>query len=116
MWFNGKPPSEFQHTNSVTYVAQIDNHEPNLTVQETLDFAYLCLVRDKCGVQSLCAAVHVYSVAMCLRIVCLVRDKCLGQRSGHVQALCPCRGSYGLCVHHCAACAASVRTSVSFKH
>ncbi len=47
IFFNGRHTSEFEHTRSVAYAGQMDNHEGNITVQETLDFAYLCTVREE---------------------------------------------------------------------
>lgn len=41
IWFNGQSPDQFEQARSVAYVAQVDNHEANLTVSETLDFSYL---------------------------------------------------------------------------
>lgn len=42
--YNGHSPDEFDVARTTTYVAQIDNHEPNLTVSETMDFSFLCQV------------------------------------------------------------------------
>ena len=50
IYFNGTSTDEFHHRKSSVYVAQSDNHEPNLTVTETLDFAWSCQV----GVMTYC--------------------------------------------------------------
>jgi len=40
--FNGKTTDQFFLKSSAAYVSQYDNHNPNLTVRETLEFAYIC--------------------------------------------------------------------------
>ncbi|GIL61720.1 hypothetical protein Vafri_16118 [Volvox africanus] len=42
--YNGYKLDEFNVLRSSAYVDQIDNHNPNLTVRETLDFAHACQV------------------------------------------------------------------------
>ncbi|GLI71055.1 hypothetical protein VaNZ11_015971 [Volvox africanus] len=42
--YNGYKLDEFNILRSSAYVDQIDNHNPNLTVRETLDFAHACQV------------------------------------------------------------------------
>ncbi|GFR41754.1 hypothetical protein Agub_g2509 [Astrephomene gubernaculifera] len=42
--YNGHALDEFNVRRTAAYVDQIDNHNPNLTVRETLDFAHACQV------------------------------------------------------------------------
>ncbi|KAG2452157.1 hypothetical protein HYH02_003189 [Chlamydomonas schloesseri] len=42
--YNGAQLDEFNVRRTAAYVDQIDNHNPNLTVRETLDFAHACQV------------------------------------------------------------------------
>ncbi|KAG2425086.1 hypothetical protein HXX76_013995 [Chlamydomonas incerta] len=42
--YNGHPLEDFNVRRTAGYVEQVDNHNPNLTVRETLDFAHTCQV------------------------------------------------------------------------
>ncbi|PNW84179.1 hypothetical protein CHLRE_04g224500v5 [Chlamydomonas reinhardtii] len=42
--YNGHPLEDFNVRRTAGYVEQIDNHNPNFTVRETLDFAHTCQV------------------------------------------------------------------------
>ena len=44
--YNGLAPGEFTMARAVALVDQVDRHIPNLTVRETLKFAYKCQARS----------------------------------------------------------------------
>ena len=46
--YNGHSRREFNMARTVALVDQIDEHIANLTVRETLEFAYICQVRKGC--------------------------------------------------------------------
>ena len=46
--YNGHSRREFIMARTIAMVDQMDEHIANLTVRETLEFAYICQVRETC--------------------------------------------------------------------
>ena len=46
--YNGHSRREFNMARTIAMVDQMDKHIANLTVRETLEFAYICQVREIC--------------------------------------------------------------------
>ena len=60
--YNGHSRREFNMARTVALVDQIDQHIANLTVRETLEFAYICQVRLRPAAHA-ALLVHTPSVA-----------------------------------------------------